>query len=103
VSSGPFRSATARRSASALNPRLTNPRPVGREVARSVRLLAPLAEDFAAWQRATSRGAPTDLVFPSPDASPWHADRARNWRKRAFADAAAAAGVVAARPYDRPP
>jgi integrase len=67
---------------------------------RTVRLLAPLAEDFAAWQRATPRGAPTDLIFPSPDGSPWDADRARNWRKRQFAEAAAQAGVPAARPCD---
>lgn len=42
----------------------------------------------------------TDLIFPAPDGSPWDADRARNWRKRAFAEAAEAAGVPKARPYD---
>jgi integrase len=68
--------------------------------ARTVRLLPPLAEDLTAWHNATPRSAPTDLVFPSPDGSPWNADRARNWRKRTFADAAAAAGVPRARPYD---
>jgi integrase len=65
---------------------------------RTVRVLAPLAEDFAAWQRVSRRAAPTDLIFPAPDGSPWDADRARNWRKRAFANAAAAAGVAVARP-----
>jgi integrase len=55
---------------------------------RSVRLLRPLAGDLHAWRRATDRDAETDLLFPAPDGSPWSADRARNWRKRAFADAA---------------
>jgi integrase len=68
--------------------------------ARSVRLLAPLADDLAAWHEVTPRQAPTDLIFPAPDGSPWNADRARNWRKRTFADAANAAGVPNARPYD---
>ena len=67
---------------------------------RTVRLLAPLADDLHAWQRATDRDAETDLIFPAPDGSPWNADRARNWRKRTFADAADAAGVPNARPYD---
>jgi len=67
---------------------------------RTVRLLPPLAEDLVAWHEATSRPAPTDLLFPAPDGSPWNADRARNWRKRTFAEAAEAAGVPKARPYD---
>jgi integrase len=46
------------------------------------------------------RTAETDLVFPAPDGAPWNADRARNWRKRTFAEAAAHAGVPSARPYD---
>jgi Phage integrase family len=41
-----------------------------------------------------------DLIFPSPDGSPWNADRVRNWRKRAFAMAAERAEVPTARPYD---
>ena len=67
---------------------------------RTVRLLAPLADSLAAWHAATPRPAPTDLIFPAPDGSPWNADRARNWRNRAFAEAAKAAGVPGARPYD---
>ncbi|MGI8428876.1 MAG: tyrosine-type recombinase/integrase, partial [Solirubrobacteraceae bacterium] len=68
--------------------------------ARTVRLMAPLAETLTARRHATTRSAPTDLIFPAPDSSPWNADRARNWRKRTFADAAAAAGVPKTRPYD---
>ena len=67
---------------------------------RTVRLLAPLADDLYEWRRATARDAETDLVFPAPDGSPWNADRARNWRKRTFAEAAAEAGVATVRPYD---
>jgi integrase len=67
---------------------------------RSVRLLGPLKDDLHAWRDQTGRTTETDLVFPAPDGSPWNADRARNWRKRAFAEAAAHAGVAAARPYD---
>ena len=55
---------------------------------RTVRLLAPLADSLAAWHASTPRPAPTDLIFPAPDGSPWNADRARNWRNRAFAEAA---------------
>ncbi len=54
----------------------------------------------AAWRNATACNAPTDLVFPSPDGSPWNADRARNWRKHRFREAATAAGVQDTRPYD---
>jgi integrase len=68
--------------------------------ARTVRLTPPLAEDLAVWHQATSRAARTDLIFPSPDGSPWNADRVRNWRKRTFAEAARAADVPDARPYD---
>lgn len=68
--------------------------------ARTVRLMAPLAETLTAWRHASPRSVPTDLIFPGPDGAPWNADRARNWRKRTFANAAAAAGVPNARPYD---
>jgi integrase len=67
---------------------------------RTVKLLPPLIDTLAAWRRATHRNAPTDLFFPAPDGSPWSLDRVNNWRKRTFANAAAAAGVRAARPYD---
>jgi integrase len=67
---------------------------------RSVRLLGPLKDDLNVWREQAGRTAETDLVFPAPDGSPWNADRARNWRKRAFAEAADAANVPTARPYD---
>jgi hypothetical protein len=43
-----------------------------------------------------AHSAAISIAIPSP----WDANRARNWRKRAFANAAAAAGAAVARPYD---
>ena len=68
--------------------------------ARTVRLLAPLAEMLETWHEATERAAPTDLVFPGPDGAPWNLDRVNNWRGRTFADAAKSAGISGVRPYD---
>jgi hypothetical protein len=42
----------------------------------------------------------TDLIFPSPDGSPWNLDRVNNWRSRTLAQASAAAGQSDVRPYD---
>jgi len=67
---------------------------------RTVRLLAPLAEDLVGWQAATLRRSPTDLIFPSPDGSPWSRHRASNWREHTFREAASAAGLPNTRPYD---
>jgi len=67
---------------------------------RTVRLLGPLADRLAVWRETTPRSSPTDLIFPAPNGSPWDRERTSNWRKRAFAEAAAAAGVPKARPYD---
>jgi integrase len=66
--------------------------------ARSVRLLAPLADDLAAWREATGR--PSGLVFPRPSGASWGADDWRNWRRRVFQANAAAIGLQGARPYD---
>jgi hypothetical protein len=71
-----------------------------RSSTRSVRLLAPLKADLLNWRAQTRHGEDLDLIFPSPDGSPWNADRVRNWRKRAFAEAAKHAEVPNARPYE---
>ncbi len=65
---------------------------------RSVRLLAPLAEDLAAWRAVTTQ--PAGLVFPRPSGRPWGEDDWRNWRHRTFQVNAAAIGRPNARPYD---
>lgn len=58
---------------------------------RTVRLLAPLAQDLAEWRLA--RGRPTSgLVFPGPNGGAWTGDAWDNWRDRVFRPAAAAAG-----------
>jgi integrase len=67
---------------------------------RTVRLLAPLAEDLSAWRHAS--GAPDDsaLIFPRPDGRGWTLDDYRNWHRRRFNPAATTAGLHQARPYD---
>jgi integrase len=67
---------------------------------RTVKLLKPLADTLTTWRQVSSRNQPTDLVFPSPDGSPWNLDRTNNWRGRTFADAVSAAGLPPMRPYD---
>jgi len=67
---------------------------------RSVRLLAPLAADLAAWRLVCGRPADDVPVFPGTDGRPWGADGFNKWRGRGFARALLAAGVEHARPYD---
>jgi len=67
---------------------------------RTVRLLAPLAEDLAAWRSASAPANDTALVFPRPDGLPWRDDDYRNWRKRGYNPAAIAVGLESTRPYD---
>ena len=82
---------------------------------RSVRLLAPLAEDLDAWRRA-SRPDDGALVFPSAGGERWSEEAYKSWASRAsrgrkredgtrggtggaFGRAALAAGVPEASPY----
>jgi integrase len=67
---------------------------------RSVRLLAPLAHDLAEWRLRAGRPQPHTLVFPGHDGGPWSGAAYKNWRRRVFAPAAAAAGLTGSRPYD---
>jgi hypothetical protein len=53
---------------------------------RTVRLLAPLREDFALWRRSVPGNT---LVFPGHDGNPWSLPAYQSWRRRA----ANAAGV----------
>jgi integrase len=59
---------------------------------RSVRLLAPLAQDLNEWRLASGRPGPGRLVFPAADGGPWDDFAWRNWRRRVFS-----AFVLAAR------
>jgi integrase len=67
---------------------------------RSVRLLAPLAQDLAEWRLACGRPGEDAWIFARPDGEPWHNDDYRNWRKRGFVPAAKEAGLKEPRPYD---
>ena len=67
---------------------------------RTVRLLAPLSDDLAAWRSASAPATDAALVFPRPDGLPWRDDDYRNWRKRGYNPAAIAAGLDSTRPCD---
>jgi integrase len=67
---------------------------------RTVRLLAPLGADLAEWRLRAGRPAGDALVFPGHDGRPWSAATYKNWRRRVFVPAAAAAGLTGSRPYD---
>lgn len=67
---------------------------------RTVRLLAPLAQDLREWRMASGRPVDKALIFPGHDGRPWSETAYRNWRRRTFARALDAAGVDHARPYD---
>jgi integrase len=67
---------------------------------RSVRLLAPLAADVAAWRLASDRSGADDLVFPTASGGLWRDHDWRNWRRRVFDPLAADLGVSGLRPYD---
>ncbi len=67
---------------------------------RSVRLLAPLAADLAAWRLASERSDDDDLVFPTAGAELWRDHDWRNWRRRVFDPLAANVGAPGMRPYD---
>jgi hypothetical protein len=66
----------------------------------SVRLLPPLADDLSAWRTACGATSDDALVFPSSSGSLWTGHDWKNWVRRRFRPAAAAAGVEGARPYD---
>jgi len=67
---------------------------------RSVRLLAPLAADLAAWRLASNRSSDDELVFPTTNGGLWRDHDWRNWRRRVFDPLAAGVGAQGMRPYD---
>jgi hypothetical protein len=67
---------------------------------RSVRLLAPLAADLAAWRLASGPLIGEALVFPTASGELWRDHDWANWRRRVFDPLAAAVGVSGMRPYD---
>jgi integrase len=70
---------------------------------RSPELWAPVRKDLAAYQLGTRRARGRDgtqLLIPRPDGEPWREHDYRNWRRRVFKPAVAAARVPITRPYD---
>jgi len=66
---------------------------------RSVTMLAPLATDLAEWRMPCGRPE-NGLVVPGYDGEIVRRKETQNWAKRPFRDAATAAGLTKARPYD---
>ncbi len=69
-------------------------------VIRTVPLLAPVADDLAAWRAASSPPYDEAPVAPRSDGGCWMATDYRNWRRRRFEPAVECAGIDATRPYD---
>jgi integrase len=68
---------------------------------RTVRLLAPLAQDLREWRLACGRPADDAPVVPRPsDGAAMSAKSFNAWRGDTFAPALEAAGLGRARPYD---
>ncbi len=67
---------------------------------RTVRLLPPLRADLGEWRLAAGRPPEDALVFPGHDGRPWLPAAYKNWHRRNFRPATAAAGLAGARPYD---
>jgi len=70
------------------------------DTSRTVRLLAPVAADLAAWRLRCGRPAKTALVLPHPSGSAWTKTLWGNWRRREFSGAREAAAIGELRPYD---
>ena len=67
---------------------------------RTVRILAPLANDLRQWRLRAGRPAETALIFPSKEGDAWTLSVYQSWRRRAFRRALQGAGVSEGRPYD---
>ncbi|MCA1846128.1 MAG: site-specific integrase [Actinobacteria bacterium] len=67
---------------------------------RTVRLLAPLAQDLAESRLRAGRPGEDTLVFPDSRGKPWTRTTYQNWRRRIYVPAAEEAGIANARPYD---
>jgi site-specific recombinase XerD len=61
---------------------------------RTIKLLAPLAQDLAEWRLASGRPDQTALIFPTHDGDDWKLHDWQNWRRRIYQPAAKKAGVT---------
>jgi integrase len=71
-----------------------------RRSVRAVTMPTALRSDLLEWQLASGRPARLALVFPAASGQVWSDHDYRNWRRRTFRSAAAAAGLSGIRPYD---
>jgi len=67
---------------------------------RTVRLLAPVAQDLREWRLASGRPDDRAPVIPALDGGEWTEAAFELWRGRAWTAALKAAGVPYQRPYD---
>ena len=67
---------------------------------RSVRLLAPLAQDLREWRLLCGRPGNDQPVIPAHDGGEWTEDGYRMWVKQVWAPALKQAGATYQRPYD---
>ena len=67
---------------------------------RSVRLLAPLAQDLRQWRLASGRPDGDELVIPALDGGEMSESAFQDWRDGIWTAALKAAGVPYQRPYD---
>lgn len=68
---------------------------------RTVRLLAPLADDLREWRLAAGRPAGRGLIFPRSDGGAWTKEDWGNWRSRSWRSACERGGLDdLPRPYD---
>ncbi|HEY5262034.1 MAG TPA: tyrosine-type recombinase/integrase [Solirubrobacteraceae bacterium] len=67
---------------------------------RTVRLLAPLADDLRRFRMASGRPDEAALIFPGPNGREWDKTTYDNWRSRTFNRLLRAASLRRARPYD---
>jgi hypothetical protein len=71
------------------------------EKLRTVRLLATLGEDLAAWRNESgARCTDASLVFPTARGKLMSDEGWRNWRTRIYRPAAESAGLATSPPYD---
>jgi integrase len=67
---------------------------------RSVRLLAPLAQDLREWRLLSGRPGEEEPVVPAHAGGAWSEVGYEQWIKRAWAKALAEVGLTYRRPYD---
>jgi integrase len=67
---------------------------------RDIDLVAPLAQDLAAWRTVCGEPPESELIIPRPSGGQWTREDWANWRRRVWRPAAIEAGVTGdLRPY----